>query len=423
MKVTLYAQPKDLFPYLKRSKLAEREFEVTDSLWGTLSFTDVGEEAWKSVRNIDHTAQIRLMRAPTFGDAPWVVLIVSEKIKVVLTCEPYMSGKVASSRYIHLRVEGAEKVVSRFVRKVGRGLGKRPWSMTDMDAFMEATGVSKKELKGPWEDFAVKVKDFEKAQKKVELAETVVVDQVLEHSGADLVLKVEIDNQRSENLKGLRVDVVLEGAGTDFDPMGGLTQSVPRLNSRAQFKAIFKFRPLKVPAKGMAKAVVRYIAVDEKKGSEKKLKRTLEPLELILETPKVGPKTITPNELRGLVRNFKVREESTQMLPVQPADNFDSVMTSLRKLGLYMLDPEVEHRGGFYLGKVDMFGADGSGNQYALHLEVTGDKNGSRVRMTLMADKEGGLAGFRQFVLQEEGFSRMFGQLDGGVKGEGMQEK
>src|SRR5512137_1482244 len=117
IKVLLYAQPTDEFPYLKKKALESEDYAETDALWGALPFTDIGEESWRALKSITKDATIRLVKAG-FSGVPWTILFHAETLRAVVTCQKYTSGSQPEDLYIEIKVEGEDFMVKKFVRRL-----------------------------------------------------------------------------------------------------------------------------------------------------------------------------------------------------------------------------------------------------------------------------------------------------------------
>jgi len=392
-KVVLYAQPSDEFPYLKKTDLKEEKYEETDALWGALPFTDIGEEAWRAMKSITKDASIRLVKVG-FGTVPWTVLFHADAIRAVVTCQKYTSGPLPEALYIEIRADGEDYMVKKFVRRLYGRLEKKPWKMTDWDDFEKATGKDMSHVISAWKKYSQK----EQLVKKPKLPEVVDTSTQLEYKQDAIMIKVLVSNQKSVTIKDIRVDLKADRAKIDAECW---EQGVPRLNSTGSYTAMFKVRPKGILRDEPLKLTFRY-------NDGKKKKRELEPVKVTVAPPDIKGEPVQAADLEGQLGKFGKREELGQTQRKPAADLFNDLVDALGKTGLFMLDPNIERRGGTYIGLVRLYGKDPDGVQYVLQVKIQGDLRESRVVRTLYSSNPEKVGGFRQFVDALGVFGKMF---------------
>jgi hypothetical protein len=392
-KVVLYAQPSDEFPYLKKTDLKEEKYEETDALWGALPFTDIGEEAWRAMKSITKDASIRLVKVG-FGTVPWTVLFHADAIRAVVTCQKYTSGPLPEALYIEIRADGEDYMVKKFVRRLYGRLEKKPWKMTDWDDFEKATGKDMSHVISAWKKYSQK----EQLVKKPKLPEVVDTSTQLEYKQDAIMIKVLVSNQKSVTIKDIRVDLKADRAKIDAECW---EQGVPRLNSTGSYTAMFKVRPKGILRDEPLKLTFRY-------NDGKKKKRELEPVKVTVAPPDIKGEPVQAADLEAQLGKFGKKEEVGQTQRKPAADLFNDLVDALSKTGLFMLDPNIERRGGLYLGLVRLHGKDPDGVQYVLQVKIQGDVNESRVVRTLYSSNPEKVVGFGQFVEGLGVFGTMF---------------
>jgi len=392
-KVVLYAQPSDEFPYLKKKDLKEELYDETDALWGALPFTDIGEEAWRALKSVTRDASIRLVKA-AFGTVPWTVLFHAETVRAIVTCQKYTSGAMPDDLYIEIKVEGEEHVVKKFVRRLYGRLEKKPWKMTDWDDFEKATGKDMKAVIKAWKKYSEK----EQLVKKPKLAETVDTQTQVEYRQDAIVVKVIISNQKSATIKDITIN--LEADRTKLEAEGW-EQGVQRLNSTGSYTAMFRIKPKGILRDEPLKLTFHY-------NDGKKKKRELEEVKVNVAPPEIKGEAIQAADLEGQLGKFGKREEVGEAQRRPAADLFNDLVDALGKTGLFMLDPNIERRGGTYIGLVRLHGKDPDGVQYVLQVKIQGDTRESRVVRTLYSSNPEKVGGFRQFVDALGVFGKMF---------------
>jgi hypothetical protein len=392
-KVVLYAQPSDEFPYLKKKDLKEEVYKETDALWGALPFTDIGEEAWRALKSVTRDATIKLVKAG-FGTVPWTVLFHAETIRAIVTCQKYTSGDMPEDLYLEVKVEGEEAVVKKFVRRLYGRLERKPWKMTDWDDFEKATGKDMKAVITAWKKYSVK----EQLVKKPKLAETVDTKTQVEYRQDAIVIKVLISNQKSATIKNITIGLEGDKAKLEAD---GWEQGIPRLNSTGSYTAMFRVKPKGILKDEPLKLTFRY-------NDGKKKKRELETVKVNVAPPEIKGEPIQAADLEAQLGKFGKKEELGQTQRKPAADLFNDLVDALGKTGLFMLDPNIERRGGTYIGIVRLHGKDPDGVQYVLQVKIQGDTRESRVVRTLYSSSPEKVVGFRQFVDGLGVFEKMF---------------
>jgi hypothetical protein len=392
-KVVLYAQPSDEFPYLKKTDLKEEQYEETDALWGALPFTDIGEEAWRALKSITKDASIRLVKVG-FGTVPWTVLFHADAIRAIVTCQKYTSGPLPEALYIEIRADGEDYMVKKFVRRLYGRLEKKPWKMTDWDDFEKATGKDMNSVITAWKRYSQK----EQLVKKPKLPEVVDTSTQLEYKQDAIMVKVLVSNQKSITIKDIRIDLEADKAKIDAESW---EQGVPRLNSTGSYTAMFKVMPKGILRDEPLKLIFRY-------NDGKKKKRELEPVKVTVAPPDIKGEPVQAADLESQLGKFGKKEEVGQPQRRPAADLFNDLVDALGKTGLFMLDPNIERRGGLYLGLVRLYGKDPDGIQYVLQVKIQGDVNESRVVRTIYSSSPEKVVGFGQFVEGLGVFGTMF---------------
>jgi hypothetical protein len=393
IKVLLYAQPTDEFPYLKKKALESEDYVETDALWGALPFTDIGEEAWRAMKSITKDATIRLVKAG-FSGVPWTILFHAETLRAVVTCQKYTSGPQPEDLYMEIKVEGEDFVVKKFVRRLYGRLEAKPWKMTDWDDFEKATGKDMKAVITPWKKYSLK----EQIVKKPKLEEIIDTKTEVEYRQDAVVVKVLVHNQKTVTLKDILVSLEADKTKVDAD---GWEQSVPRINSTGSYTAMFRVKPKGILKDEPLKLTFRY-------NDGKKKKRELEPITITVSPPEIKGEPIGAPELEAQITKFAKKEESGQLQRKSAADLFNDLVDALGKTGLYMLDPNIERRGTTYIGLVRLYGKDPEKNQYVLQVKIQGDVNEARVIRTLYSSSSEKVVGFKQFVDALAVFGKMF---------------
>lgn len=392
-KVVLYAQPEDEFPYVKKNALKQKEYKETEAIFGAIPFTNIGEEAWMAIKSTDRDSTIKLVRSG-FKGIPWTVLFYSDNLKAVVTCEKYTAGRMPKNVFIELKVEGEEKVLKRFVRRLMGRLDRKPWKMTDWDDFEDETGKGMKSVIRSWKKFAEK----EQTVKKKKLPEVVETEKELEYRQDVIVLKVVIRNMTSSTIKDLRVTIEADKDKLDAESW---EQGAPRVNSTGTYTAMFRLRPKTVLKDEDILPVLRY-------NDGKKKKRKMKAVQVTVAPPEINGRSIKRSDLDTAINRFHKKEETSRFEPRPAADLFDDIIGDLGKSELYMLEPDVERRGGTYIGVVDLYGKDEHGVEYSLRIKVQGDTRESRVIRTLFSSDPEKIVGFKQFVDGLDVFGNLF---------------
>jgi hypothetical protein len=400
-KITLYAQPRDDFPYLKKSALKDREYEEYDGLFGTIPFTDIGEESWHSIKSMYQDAVIKLVKSG-IGSVPWTILVYSEPLRIALTCQQYTKEKGPKGWLVKLQLRGEDGPMRRFLRRLVSALKKKPWVMTDWDDFEEFTSEGKKDHINLWKKLTTK----ETLVKKEKMPEKVDASSKVEYHEAHVLYRVEVTNLRSKTIKSLKISLEVPEEELEADSK---EQGAPSLNSGATYVARFRLKPKGFIEDAPVMSVVRYLL------GEKKKKKSLEPQKVTVKPPEFKPETIDEATFDERMMRYHKQEEATDMMRRPAADLFDELVDGLDGLPMNLLDVSVDRKGGVYTGTAKLYAVGGRGVEgqgFGLVLVVQGDGRESKVRMRIHSSKIESLAGFKQVLVGSEPLKKFFGTYE-----------
>jgi len=155
--VTLYAKATIDKPYILLGTLKKGAYHEA-SYYGVrtfIRFTDIGQKLWEAMNILDEQVNIRIVDHSWLEeDKNWEVEIDGSSFNIVLKSMRYRNvGKFPSAFYISIQIHGDPKLMTRFIERFYKSLGREPWKGMNWNNLLKTNSLTKEKVINGWMEF------------------------------------------------------------------------------------------------------------------------------------------------------------------------------------------------------------------------------------------------------------------------------